>query len=101
MACATAQPPTISHVKRNGIGRVTFGSQGLGGNGSFFGIARAHDDEDVLGTEFPGRLQAEAPVPPGNESDLLVLGFHEATIRVDFHFSKRIFIIVKMSNNQD
>jgi hypothetical protein len=54
-----------------------------------------------LGTEFPGRLQAEAPVPPGDESDLLVLGFHEATIRVDFHFSKRIFIIVKMSNNQD
>jgi hypothetical protein len=46
-------------------------------------------------------LEAKAPVPAGDESDLLVLGFHEATIRFDFHFSKRIFIIVKMINIQD
>jgi hypothetical protein len=91
----------ISHVKRDGIGRITFGPQGLGGGGSFFGIARAHDDENVFGTEFPGRLQAETPVSPGDEGYLLLRCFHEATIRVDFHFSKRIFIILKMINNQD
>ena len=59
----------VGHVDLDGNGPCP---DGLGGGFAFFGVARAEQDGDAIGDEFPGELEADALIGPGDEGDACI-----------------------------